>query len=74
MGRLTIAVLRLVPTAITPHIGLLLLLLLVSSTVEHVVEEAELRGRCEGPQTNEEDKLEHGCYMRLCTQRSNVVA
>jgi hypothetical protein len=74
MGRLTIAVLRLVPTAITPHIRLLLLLLLVSSTVEHLIEEAELRGRCEGPQTKKEEKLEHDCYTRLCAQRSKVVA
>ena len=58
--KLTIAVLRLVPTAVTPHIGLLLLLLLVSSAVEHVVEEAKLRGRGEGPQTKEEEELEHG--------------
>jgi H/ACA ribonucleoprotein complex subunit 3 len=74
MGRLTIAVLRLVPTAITPHIRLLLLLLLVSSTVEHLIEEAELRGRCEGPQTKKEEELEHDCYTRLCAQRSKVVA
>jgi hypothetical protein len=31
--------------------------------VEHVVEEAKLRGCREGPKTKKKEKLEHGCYI-----------
>jgi hypothetical protein len=47
--RHTILVLCLVPAAVAPHVGLLLLLL--SSAAKHLIEKAKLRGCREGPET-----------------------
>jgi hypothetical protein len=41
--RNTVLILTLIPTTIAPHI-LRLLLLLLSTSIEHLIEEAELRG------------------------------
>lgn len=44
----TSLILRLVPRTITPHILLLLVMLLLTSAAEHLVEESELRVSGEG--------------------------
>lgn len=63
MSGRTILVLCLIPAAVAPHVRLLLLLL--AAAAEHLVEETELRGSGQGPETEQEEKFEH-VYVRDC--------
>lgn len=58
----TILILRLIPRTIAPHILRLLLLMLVSSAIEHLVEEAELRMCAEDPGAKKSEEEIRACH------------
>ena len=69
----TSLVLRLIPTSITPHI-LWLLMLLSTTTTEHLIEEAELRTRapnkrCEDRENNLEARHIRSSISSVCDKR-----